>query len=176
MENKPGSACPCCHASVDAYGNIKHDELCSYNNTREAVKEFPPTDFILGVQNPVADIQLKHYRRMIGKEKWTRVNELASDLLSGDEDRWVQAISSFDDRMEFNLSRNEVLLLMGITLGHRPGLYAMIRNFLLYKAALIERRSELRDDIFRFRARREVLDKLFFDAFISTPDTPKESC
>ena len=70
------NSCPCCFASAKAGHPIKHSELCSYNNTRNAVLEFPPEDFILGVQNPEAGKTVRRYKKILGRDRWQPLEKL----------------------------------------------------------------------------------------------------
>lgn len=160
------TACPCCLSTVLDDDGIKHDELCSYNNTRNAILEFPPEDFILGVQNPQARKMVNRCKRILCPDRWKLLEGFAYRMTSEDRTEREQAYHELVDSGLVNISASESLMLIAIVRTHYPRLFTRLRNFFFYKAASHVRYQELRDEFYRWRARKDAMDELFDVSFI----------
>ncbi len=176
MAIQPGvsdkNVCPCCLSNVVDDSGVKHDELCSYNNTRNAVLEFPPEDFILGVQNPQARKMVNRCKRILYPDRWKVLEEIAYRMTSEDRSEREQAYQALMDSRLIKVSSSETLMLIAVVKTQHPRLFARLRNFFFYKAASHVRYQELRDEFYRWRARKDAMDHLFAISF-ATDVNPK---
>lgn len=154
-------SCPCCYASAKAGKPIKHSELCSYNNTKNAVLEFPPEDFILGVQNRESGKVVRRYKKILGRDRWQPIEKFAYELTSYNQQTRTKAYVDLVASPLVRLGQPDIMWLEKLIADPHPHIFVRLRNFLLYKAVSYARYQELRDEFFRWQARHDALDSLF---------------
>lgn len=154
-------SCPCCYASAKAGKPIKHSELCSYNNTKNAVLEFPPEDFILGVQNPESRKLVRQYKKILGRDRWQPLEKFAYELTASNAQMRSRAFVNLVASTLLRLGQSEIERLEQMIASPHPNLFMQLRNFLLYKAVSHAKYQELHDEFFRWQARRDAMNALF---------------
>lgn len=145
--------CRCCGATAEPGANIEHDELCSYNNTKNAIKSFIPQEFTTGKDHMWLYEQGLH---MLKDSDVDEIDILADELTDGNPAKRMMSWYILRDSEYIKFTKREWSILM------KQAEYNDINRDVLFNLLLFKRVNRIiyksiKDDYFRNKARAEAV-------------------
>ena len=161
IQDKEGTLiCTCCGASAKFGDKLEHDETCDWNNTREAVLDFIPQDFLLGVENlNTSEVQLS-YEDYLGDDEFTYLLDLVDELCLGltESDRAVALLELVNEVPELGADAVAKYIKHPAETGQEV---TALGNYIVFAVASREQLEDAAAELNRAMARRETIHGLF---------------